>query len=152
MGSSKLTARSLPANSPQPTALAAGAAMDRVVACWVAAAKRADELGIDLIELHCAHGAWRPGTLSEGLSFPGTCFRCAVPLETSRFHTSGRAGYLLPSFLAGADRDDEFGGTSIESRAKVPLRCVSPRGHSAPHTGALLRSSWFGRPVLWPFR
>eukprot|EP01043_Picozoa_sp_COSAG02_P073347 COSAG02_NODE_14218_length_1296_cov_1.330827_2_plen_75_part_00 len=29
---------------------------------------------------------------------------------------------LLPSFLAGSKRDDDYTGSSIESRAKFPLR------------------------------
>ncbi len=42
-------------NSATPTALDE-AAMERIIACWVDATERANRVGLDLIEIHCAHG------------------------------------------------------------------------------------------------
>jgi len=40
------------------------AGMVRVIACFVDATKRADRLGLDLIEIHCAHGYLLPSFLA----------------------------------------------------------------------------------------
>jgi len=72
-------------NSATPTALDE-AGMERIIACWVDATERANRIGLDVIEIHCAHG------------------------------------YLLPSFLAGSKRNDQYAGPSIATRARFPLR------------------------------
>lgn len=46
-------------NSATPTALDE-AGMERIIACWVDATNRANRVGLDLIEIHCAHGCACP--------------------------------------------------------------------------------------------
>lgn len=142
-GSSAITGYPLKAASAMPAALgrevplaASTEEVYRIIECYGDAARRAQQAGIDMVEVHCAHGYFVSTFISERTNHRtdefGGCFenRMRLPrliMENIRKKTGG----TLPILCRINASDEVAGGQSVEDAAAVASYLESACGADA---------------------